>query len=174
MSGAPIIFTYEGDGEFRSLDRFKRRCDTDFVVHEHYRMDVSDERSDATHNHYFASVHDRWMSLPDDLATQFASPEILRKHALIMTGFRRERKFVAASKEEARKLAVFLRPQFVDDDYAIISVNENVVIEWKAMSQSRKAMPEKGQFHRSKTAVLDWLDDLLGITGESPKEGVAA
>ena len=160
MTAAPMVFTWNGEA---LLPRHPRIADERLVVGEIYRCDVIEERSIATHSHFFASLHDKWMSLPDHLAIQFPTPESLRKHALIMTGFRRERKFVASSEKEARKLAAFLRPQSSEDDYAIISLHGNVVVEWKAASQSRKAMPEKGQFQRSKVAVLEYVDDMLGI-----------
>lgn len=158
----PVLWRWSGEAMV-PLARFAARCDKTFVIGEVYRLDAIEERSQRSHNHYFATLTDMWLSLPDNLAIQFPTMDVLRKHALIMTGYRRERKFVAASKEEARKLAAFLRPQETDDDYAIISVSGPVVIEWKAMSQSKKAMPEKGQFHRSKQAVLDWVSDLLGL-----------
>lgn len=158
----PIIYSWTGEA-MQPLGRFAKKADGRFVVGELYRLTDVEERSIASHNQYFASIHDRWLSLPDDLAVQFPTDELLRKHALILTGYRRERKFVASSKEEARKLAAFLRPQSVDDDYAIISVHENVVVEWKALSQSYKGMPTKGQFQASKQAVIDYLDKLLGI-----------
>ncbi|MEP0323257.1 hypothetical protein [Bauldia litoralis] len=163
MTTSPILFQYEGDGAFTAMLRFRPRCDAEFVVHEVYRLDRIDERSEASHGHYFATLNDKWMSLPDKMAVSFPTVEALRKHALIMCGFRRERKFAMSSKIEARKLAAQLKPQFPEDDYTIISVHDTVVVEWKAISQSRQAMPEKGQFQRSKQAVLDWIDDLLGI-----------
>lgn len=171
-TGAPIIWRWTGE-VMEPLARFARRCDIELVVGELYRMTVAEDRSAASHAHFFATVHEKWLSLPDQLATEFASDEILRRHALIMKGFRRERKFVASSQEEARKLAAFLRPQTIDDDYAIISVHGNVVVEWKAVSQSYKAMPEKGRFQASKQAVLDFIDDLLGVSAED-REGKAA
>lgn len=163
---APILFRWSGTA-MEPLPRFARRCDEQYIVGEVYRLDAVEERSLVSHGHYFASVHDRWMSLPDAIAVQFPTPDALRKHCLIMTGFRRERKFVASSEKEARKLAAFLRPQSAEDDYAIISLHGNVVVEWKALSQSYKAMPRKGEFQRSKQAVLDFLDDMLGIKTEA-------
>lgn len=161
---APLVFQWDGDAMV-PLRRFAKLADERFVIGEQYRLTAVEERSIASHNQFFASVHERWQSLPDEIAMQFPTEDSLRKHALIMTGFRRERKFVAASKEEARKLAAWLRPHNPDDDYTIISVAENIVVEWKALSQSYEAMPAKGQFQASKKAVLDWLDDLLGIRG---------
>lgn len=151
------------------VPRSPRAADERFVVGEIYRCDVIEERSIATHNHFFAQLHDQWMSLPDHLAVQFPTADTLRKHALIMTGFRRERKFVASSEKEARKLAAFLKPQTSDDDYAIVSLAGTAVVEWKAQSQSRQAMPEKGRFQASKVAVLEYVDEMLGV-----ERGVAA
>lgn len=156
----PIVWQWNGE-TMQPHPRFVSRANEQYVVGEHYRLSVVEERSLASHSQYFAAVHDHWLSLPDSMAMQFPTEETLRKHALIMTGFRRERKFVASSKEEARKLAAWLKDD--QDGYAIISVHENIVIEWKALSQSYKGMPTKGQFQASKKAVLEWLEDLLGI-----------
>lgn len=163
---APVLFRWSGTA-MEPLTRFAPRCDEQYTVGEVYRLDAVEERSQASHSHFFAAVTDRWLSLPDALAIQFPTADALRKHALIMQGFRRERKFVASSEKEARKLATFLRPQTADDDYAIISLHGNVVVEWKAISQSYKAMPRKGEFQRSKEAVLEYLDDMLGIKTEA-------
>lgn len=167
MNLEPLIWTWDGEALY-PLPRFVKAADREFVIGEQYRLSPVEERSLASHNQYFARIHDLWMSLPDHLATDFPTDTVLRKHALCMTGFRHERKFVASSAEEARKLAAFIRPAFMDDDtYRIISVNKNVVVEWTPMSQSYRAMPEKGQFQRSKTAVLDWIENLLGMEKES-------
>lgn len=160
----PMVWMWNGE-TMEPHRRFVGHANRDFVVGEHYRLNAVEERSLASHNQYFAAVHDRWLSLPDEMVMQFPTEEILRKHALIMTGYRRERKFVASSREEARKLAAWLKAD--QDGYAIISVHENVVVEWKALSQSLKGMPTKGQFQASKAAVLEWLDGLLGIEAEA-------
>lgn len=146
----------------RPLPGFGKRCDALYVVGETYTLAPIEARSSKSHAAFFAYLHDAWLSLPDHLAMQFATEDALRKHALIMTGFRHERKLVLSSKEEARKVAAFLRPQ-AGDGYAIVSVNDCVVVEWRAMSQSYRAMP-KGQFQQSQQAVRDWVDDLLGVT----------
>lgn len=162
MTSAPILYTWTDDGTMRPLPRFAARCDAEFVVGEQYRLDAVEERSQRSHSHFFATLRDIWLSLPDAVAVQFPTVETLRRHALIMTGWRRERKFAASSAAEARKLAAFLRPDTLDDDhYAIISVNGPVVVEWRALSQSRRAMPRKGDFQKSKDDVLAWASDLL-------------
>ena len=159
-----VTFVWDAEAEaFRPTPRFLKHANETFVDTEMYRFDIVEERSLASHNHFFAALHDLWLNLPDHLAIQFPTEAILRKHALIMSGFRRERKFAMSTKEDARKLAAGLRPQTIEDDYAIISVAGTVVVEWKAMSQSYKAMPEKGQFQRSKEAVLGFARDLIGV-----------
>lgn len=165
MTAPPIPAVWDGE-VFRPIRHMQRICDRHFVVGEEYRLVEHVERSHANHNHFFARLHDLWQSLPDKLAVQFPTQETLRKHALIMTGHRRERKFVASSVAEARKLAAFLAPQPGDEGYAIISLSENVVIEWKPASQARNAMPSK-VFTESKQAVLAWIEDLIGVAPEA-------
>lgn len=163
MTAVPLSFRWDGEN---LVPRSPKVCDERLVVGELYRCELIEERSLASHNAYFAQIHERWLSLPDHIALQFPSPDSLRYHALIMTGWRRERKFACRDSQEARRLAAALIPPSVDDGYAVISVNDNVVIEWRAMSQSYRAMPRKGDFQKSKQDVLDWIDDLLGIGKE--------
>lgn len=157
--GAPIVFRWTGDA-MEPLSRFHNLVNEEFVVGELYRMEAIEERSQASHNHFFALLHDQWLTLPDHIALEFRTPEHLRKHALIMTGYRNERKFAAATPLEARRIAAFIKPR---DEYAIVSVNENVVVEWTAQSQSRKAMGGP-TFQKSKSDVLDYIDDMLGVS----------
>lgn len=165
MNAAPILWSWTGE-EMRPLPRFHNRVNAEFVVGEIYPLVVHEERSLASHRHFFAALHDIWLNLPDALAAQFATSEHLRKHCLIMTGFRNERKLVCSSVAEARKIAAWMRPR---DEYAIVATAENVVVEWTAQSQSTKAMG-KARFQESKTKVLDFASDLIGV----PHEGAAA
>jgi len=161
----PLVFTW--DGEAMQIAHFHRAdADKQFVIGQRYRLVEVDERSQASHNHFFATVHDVWSSLPDNLVERFQTEEVLRKHALIMTGFFRERRFAMESPAAARRLAATLKPIDLDEDYAIIAVNDCVVVERRPLSQSRKGMPEKGQFNRSKQAVLEWISGLVGVTPE--------
>lgn len=162
--GVPFPVVYTGDGRFDvATPYYAKRVSEQFEEGKKYTLVELQERSSASHAQFFASVHETWVNLLDEKAVQFPTADILRKHALIMTGFRRERRFIASSSAEARKIAAFLRPQSLSDDYAIISVHGNAVVEWKAKSQSYRAMP-KGEFKKSKQAVLDWLADLIGVS----------
>lgn len=170
----PLLFTW--DGEAMQIAHFHRtEADTQFVIGQRYRLVEIEERSQRSHAHYFAVLHEVWSSLPDSLVEKFPTEEVLRKHALIMQGFFRERRFAAETPAAARRLAAALKPVDLDEDYAIISVNDCVVIERRPLSQSRKGMPEKGQFNRSKQAVLEWIADLVGVAAsELPRENSPA
>ena len=85
------------------------------------------ERSEISHSHQFAWLHEAFAQLPESLSERFPTEAHLRKHALIQTGFRSERTFACASKAEALRLAAWLRPK---DEFAVIVVRDNVVIEW--------------------------------------------
>ena len=151
-----MVFQWAGDS-FVPLDRFKKRCDEQFVVGARYVLTVGEERSDASHGHYFAVLTEKWQDLPEMISERFPTPEHFRRYCLIKTGYRDERSFVCASKAEAVRLAAFMRPI---DEFSLISVNENVVIVWTAKSQSYRAQGN-AEFQRSKSAVLQYADDLI-------------
>lgn len=156
---APLLFQWDGEA-MKPLPRFAREADQRFVVGEHYRLVPVEERSAKSHAHYFAALHDLWMSIPERLAPDYPTSEHLRKRALVMTGHRNERTFVCASKAEAVRLAAFLRPAI---EFAVVSVHEAAVVEWTPKSQSIRAMG-KQDFQRSKDDVLSFARELCGIT----------
>jgi hypothetical protein len=157
----PIACLWDGEA-FVPRGRFAAVADRHYVVGEVYPMIVQEDRSSVSHRHYFACINEVFKNLPDEMAVQFATAEHLRKWALVSTGWYEERRLVLSTSAEARKVAAFLRT----DDYAVISVAGCVVIERKAKSQSMRAMP-KGGFQKSKTDVLDFLSNLIGVTTET-------
>ena len=160
MSGAvPIACRWEGD-VFRVLPRSAAAADREFVIGEAYVLEVVEERSTASHKHYFATIREAWMNLPFEPALQFPTPETLRKYALIKAGYADVEHHVCEFKTEAQRLALALRPH---DDYAIVSVEGKVVTVYRAKSQSLKAMG-KADFQASKDAVLAVISDMLGVT----------
>lgn len=157
---APILFQYQGDGEFRTPSSFwASHADREFVVGETYKLVEHHERSQASHGHFFAALAGGWGNLPEHLAEQYPSSEHLRKKALIWRGWRDERSIVCATHAEAQRVGAFIKPM---DDFAVVTVKDAVVRVWTAKSQSMKAMG-KADFQKSKTDVLDFLDDLLGV-----------
>jgi len=160
MAAAPIPLRYEGDGEFRVMSNYwMAHADREFVVGETYKMVEHHERSTNSHNHYFAAIKNGFDSLPEQLSETYPTPEHLRKKALIWKGYRDERTIVAASAAEAQRIAAFVKPM---DDFAVVTVSAAVVRVWTAKSQSMKAMGNR-DFQQSKSDVLEFIDDLLGV-----------
>lgn len=162
----PLMLQYHGDGEFRTPTPYwAKEADKQFVVGDHYRLAEHNDRSTATHNHFFALVNEAWETLPDDLLDDYQSPEHLRKKMLIKAGYADERSIVCASKAEAERVAAFIKPM---DQYAIVTVREAVVRVYTAQSQSYKAMG-KQVFAESKEKVLSQISKLLGIAPKDTK-----
>lgn len=153
----PIPFRWEGDC-FTPMPGFGRRCDELFVVGQVYRLVEHEDRSAASHRHYFACINTAWENLPPAAAERFPTPEHLRKFALVKAGYADSRTLVASSKAEAQRLAAFVKPM---DSFALVVVSEATVTVWTARSQSVKAMG-RADFQASKDAVLDVIAALIG------------
>jgi hypothetical protein len=164
MSKAPPLML-DWDGEvFRPSGKYwARQADEHFVVGERYRLVEENERSNASHAHEFAFLTEAWNSLPDHLLPQYPNSEVLRKHGLIAKGFCTMVQHVCTTKAEADRLAAILKPY---DQYAIVVARGNVVTVYTAVSQSRRAMGA-AQFQQSKTALMEFVGDLLGVDPET-------
>ena len=158
--GPKPVFEYLGNGWFKAEARFVWECDQNFVVHQKYRMDIVDERSAASHSHYFACINEAWNNLGESQAKRFPSPEHLRKWALIQANYCHADHRVFSTKQDALTAAAAVRAR---DKYAVISVNDNIVTIFTAESQSLKDM-DKQRFQASKDKVLEILADMLHIT----------
>lgn len=169
----PVYMRWTGDGFEPATARQTSECDKRFVVGEVYPLDEAHQRSGETHRHEFAFIREAWQNLPEHYAdAPFArSPEHLRKFALIMTGWCDTTTFVASSKAEAQRMASFIRPL---DEFSVVSVKEATVTRAVAKSQSMKAMGKR-DFQASKQAILDYLEDMIGVQrGALAKHGEAA
>lgn len=158
MSTAPLLCQYTGDG-FGLLGRSKKAADAAYVVGQRYIVEVREERSEASHRHFFASVHEAWLNLNETQAARFPSAEHLRKYALIQMNYRDERVIVCSSNDEALKLSSFV-PTL--DEFAIATVNGSIVTVAIAKSQSLKSMGRK-DFQASKDAVFSYLAWLVDV-----------
>lgn len=167
---APLMFQWNGEAFVPASAYWARRADLVYVVGEHYKLVEHHDRSANSHRHFFAVVNDAWQTLPDHLLEQYPSSEHLRKKALIWKGYRDERSIVCASGAEAQRVAAFIKPM---DDFAVVTVKDAVVRVWTAKSQSTKAMGAK-EFQQSKSDVLDFLDDLLGVERGATAKSEAA
>lgn len=160
MSRESINIIFEWDGEAMvPLRRFHNLANAEFVVGEKYRCEVQEDRSWTSHKHQFAWLHEAWLSLPEEIAERFRNEDQLRKHALIAGGFCDSTTVACASRAEAERWYEFLRTK---DPDSIVKIKGNVLIQFTAHSQSRRAMDAK-TFQASKQAVLDYVDDLLGV-----------
>lgn len=156
----PIPFTWDGEA---MIPKIPRLADRYYVVGEQYRLVPEEQRSRKTHDHFFASVHEAFLNLPEHLAEQYPTEDKLRKHCLIKAGYADETTFVCGSKAEAVRLQAFLRPI---DECAIIVAREGTVRRYVAQSQSKRAMGAK-VFQESKQKVLDILAEMIGVTPEA-------
>lgn len=126
---------------------------------------MAQQRTQASHNHQWAELSDLWQSLPERLADMpYAhSPEALRKHALIATGYADCTTVDAGSKAAAERVAATLAPLATRaHGYAIVKTEGPMVRVWTPVSQSYRAMG-KAAFNESKEAVLAWVRDLVGV-----------
>ncbi len=154
----PIHATWDGEA-FQPLQRHHNLLTGEMVIGQVYRLEIDHDRSMPSHRHQFASLHDAWITLPENIAGQFPSFDHFRKRLLIECGFYHQRDIVCQSKSEAERWLRELRSR---DDYAAYSVSRNVIVERVAQSQSIKAMGN-AEFQRSKQAILDHAWGLCGL-----------
>jgi len=159
MAGAPMPYRWSGDS-WVIHPRFQRQADAAFAIGESRMMVEVEERSEASHRQEFAWLREAWMSLPEHVASEYPSPEHLRKRALIATGWCTMTDYVCGSNAEALRWATNLRKEM--DEYALVIVERTVVRVLKAKSQSIRAMG-KADFQASKTAILEWVAKLLEV-----------
>ena len=170
MRPTPLAYRWSGTG-FEVLPRHQKAADREFVIGEVYALEQVHERSAKSHAQYFAALNSGWLNLPEAMAEAFPTAESLRKHCLIKAGFHDKRSIQCSSKAEALRLAAFIRPL---DEYAIVTVTGSLVEHYTAQSQAYNVMG-KAKFEESKRAVLNFIDDMLGVErGETLKAGEAA
>lgn len=165
---APLIFTWDGEVMRPAGAGWARRADKAFVVGERYSLVEEADRSQATHNHFFASLHDLWSNLPESMTEDFGNFEGFRKRGLIAKGYCTVADTVFSCEADAVKAAAIATGS---DPYCVVDVRGQVVRIYRAESQSRRAMGAK-RFAESKSAVLQWAADLVGV--DASQAGKAA
>jgi hypothetical protein len=158
MSGSVAPYVWDG-AAMRPMPAFAALIGERFAVGEVVSLEPAEERSSASHRHYFACIREAWVNLPESLAARFPTEEHLRKHALIKAGYCEQRSIVCTSKAEARRVAAFIQPI---DAYAVVMVEGPVIFQFAAQSQTTTTM-SKAQFQASKEAVLDILAGMVGV-----------
>ncbi|HEX7896009.1 MAG TPA: hypothetical protein VF447_17550 [Terriglobales bacterium] len=141
-----------------------------FVDEQIYTLEEVQERSAASHAHYFASLHEAWLNLPDETAERFANEEHFRKFCLIKCGYCDQRQVVCSTKAEGERIAAFVRSM---SPYTVVSLKDRVVTAYEAKSQSHRSM-SKEEFQASKTAVLDYAASLIGAERNALEQNAGA
>jgi hypothetical protein len=162
----PLI--YQGEGQFTTPRGFAKRCDQTLVIGETLQWEQVNERSAASHKHYFSTISDAWANLPEALAADFPNPETLRKHALIKAGYCTVARVVCADNAGAIALCALMQAM---DSYAICEVSGRVVTVYRAQSQSMRAMG-KAVFQKSKDDVLTVISQIIG--SDATQAGMSA
>ena len=151
MKMRPVNFLWTAEGHMFPEQRFATLCDRQFVVGEIYPLQVVEPRSMASHSHFFASLHEMWNNLPEDIAKRVRTFEHLRAWALVQAGFYTEKDYVCDTPAKAAHLAKIIRAH---SEYAVIKVSGDVVKVLDPKSQSVAAMGSE-EFKDSKEKVLD-------------------
>lgn len=131
-------------------------------------VEIDHPRSQNSHRHQFAEINEAWRHLPESLqeAPWAASPETLRKHALIATGFADTYSIDCGAKATAERVRMALASaEAGKHGYAIAKVRGPLVVVWTPQSQSMRAMGGK-RFQESKEAVLAWIAAQIGVETE--------
>jgi len=161
---APILFQWDGEAMHPGNGRAAKLCDEVFVVGYRYALIEHEEASDASRRHYFAIIREAWKNLPERIAGEAyaISPEHLRKYALIRCGYAHAFPKVFASVQAAREAAAFIPA--THDEFIMATVDGATVTILKARSQKRgpRGM-NKGEFQKSKDAVMGFLANLIGV-----------
>lgn len=138
-------------------------------------VQIERDRSGASHRHQFAWVRDAWASLPESERNQpwAETPETLRKHALIATGYHQLTVLDCGANATALRVkAALLAAESKAHGYALAQVRGPVVRVWTPESQSVRAMGGD-RFKESKAAILDWIAGKLGVAPEELRRAAA-
>lgn len=123
------------------------------------------QRTQASHDHQFAEIHDLWENLPHShaQAPYAQSAEAFRKHGLIATGHCDTETVAFEDQAAAIKAAPFIADLARKaHGYALTVVRGPLVVCSTPHSQSYKAMGAE-VFNKSKRDVLEWGYALLGV-----------
>lgn len=156
-------------------DAAKAWCQQNMRPWEHVTLNVRRARSERSHKHKFAWLRDAWLSLPEKYKAHrwAASPDHLRKYALIRTGFYDVMTIPADDPDEATRWASVI--QQIDDQrdkevsgsaaFSIVVSRGDLVYRYTAQSQKMKAMG-KDRYQKSKTSIMTFIADLIGVHPE--------
>lgn len=161
MNPQPLRFIWLENAMVPASALWLRKCQERFGEGVEYVFEEVHEKSERSRRHFHALVREAWLSLPDKIAGDFATPDHLRKYCTIKAGFHDKRSIHCESVAEARKVASFIRPM---DEYAIVTTTENVVTVWTAKSTTGMRHAE---FQDHKDKVLDVIAAMIQVEPET-------
>lgn len=164
-----VILAMVWDGE-----KFTPKKPFDRIARERYAsgaivtLEEFEERNMTRHNGQFASLGELWRELPSSILSQSwaATPEHLRKFALIATGYHNAQIYTCGTRAEALRWAHNLRSM---DEFSVVNVDGTIITVLTAKSQSLRAMKAR-DFYKSKHDVIEWVENLMTRTLESEAE----
>ena len=156
----PTLFTWQNGN---MVPKWPRIASDRFDEGQDYLLVETEHRSRKTQSHQFAWIREAWLNLPEELADEYPSAKHLRKRALIMSGFYNETILDVGSHAAALRVAQFARGE---DEFAVAVVRGGVVVVRKAKSQSKRSM-DRAEFQASKTAILETIAGMIGVTPET-------
>ena len=162
MNG-PLTFVWDGQAMKPATSYIAKKAAEQFKPGEKIIFEQVFERSPESHRHFFASVHEAWLNLPEKYRLEYPTSEHLRKRALILSGFHTRQDFVCRDGKEAARTAAVIRSL---DEYALVVTEGNVVSRLVAKSQRGNAM-RKAEFQESKHKVLEYVWGLCGVDAET-------
>lgn len=158
MTAPPIPVRWDGEA-FVPMPGYARLADRHFVIGQRYVLVEHEDRSRASHNHFFAVVASTFENLSDDQRERWPTEDTLRKYALCKAGCCDVATRVCATKAEADRLADFLTGQGYGD---LVVASGCVVTVLTAWSMKQRAM-NKARFQECKDKALVVLADLIGV-----------
>lgn len=138
-------------------------ADKNLVVGQQYDLVEEQERSRKSHDQFFAIVGDVFSALPESYAGRWKNSEHFRKYLLIKAGYCNETTTVFSSEEDAQTASDRIGKL---NEYALVVVQGNVVIEWTAESQKYRAMG-KERFQKSKQDLLELMAEFMDVSVEA-------
>lgn len=164
------------DGCFRPLGDHASRCCQPLADGELISLTIERGRSERSHRHQFAWVAEAWRNLPESEqdAPWAASPETLRKHALICTGYAHSAAVDAGSAAAAQRMVPLLTSLATTaHGYALVQARGSSVVVWTPESQSLRSMGAD-RFKASKDAILTHIAGLIDVDPDILRSAASA
>src|SRR6266480_4140613 len=108
MKLEPVAFVWNGS-VMVPLDRFRPLARRQYHLGQEYALVPHLERSEASHNHYFACIKKGWQNLPERMAGRFPTTESLRKRCLIWEGYADQTDIPCTDEEQLARLITVIR-----------------------------------------------------------------